>query len=121
MEERDTKKLLALLLALALALSLAACGTGDDGPEGTDGAKEPNKTEGAKGSDATGSEQKPQTDPDNPLGISESTLAFIKSINADNAEATGMCGADLTWYYLNNVLVIRGTGEMTDYDGQRPG
>lgn len=27
-----------------------------------------------------------------------------------------MCGADLTWYYRNGVLVITGTGEMADYE-----
>lgn len=31
-------------------------------------------------------------------------------------ETSGVCGADLTWYYRNGVLVITGTGEMADYE-----
>lgn len=33
---------------------------------------------------------------------------------AENAEYQGVCGADAKWYYKDNVLVIRGTGEITD-------
>jgi len=36
-------------------------------------------------------------------------------ITAETAEAKGVCGADLTWYYQDNVLVIKGTGEMIDH------
>lgn len=36
-------------------------------------------------------------------------------------ENNGVCGADLTWYYQNGILVIKGTGEMMDYeDGESP-
>lgn len=41
---------------------------------------------------------------------------MAKKITADNAEAQGVCGADLTWYYKDNILVIRGTGDMNDYE-----
>ncbi len=40
---------------------------------------------------------------------------FLKTITAETAEAKGVCGADLTWYYQDGVLVIKGTGEMNDY------
>lgn len=134
------RKLLALLLALTLVLSLAACGEKDKGgddtpppPSGTedtgktdtdDKAEDPGETDapGDPGTpddpDTPEDEQKPETDTDNPLGLSASTIEFIRSINVDNAEAMGMCGADLTWYYLNNVLIIRGTGDMADYNNR---
>lgn len=47
---------------------------------------------------------------------SDSTQELIDSITPETAEAKGICGADLTWYYQDNVLVIKGTGEMTEYD-----
>lgn len=31
------------------------------------------------------------------------------------AETSGVCGADLTWEYGNGVLVIKGSGDMTDF------
>lgn len=46
---------------------------------------------------------------------SEETDDFLKTITAETAEAKGVCGADLTWYYQDGVLVIKGTGEMNDY------
>lgn len=42
------------------------------------------------------------------------TQSLIDSINADTAEYQGVCGADAKWYYKDNVLVIKGTGEITD-------
>lgn len=39
---------------------------------------------------------------------------YLNSITIDNAEAKGICGNDLMWFYKDNVLVIRGTGDMTD-------
>ncbi len=125
------RKLLALLLALTLVLGLAACGEKDKGgddtpppPSGTedtgktdtdDKVEDPGETDAPENPVPPEDEQKPETDTDNPLGLSESTLKFVKSIDVDNAEAMGMCGADLTWYYLNNVLIIRGTGDMNGY------
>lgn len=120
------KKLLALLLALLLVLSLTACGKGDDGPEQTD----PPKTEAAD----TGKETQPDKDddptkpadaepadtepaaPEEPDPFGPEVLARIASVNADNAEATGTCGADLTWYLYDNMLIIHGTGEMENFD-----
>jgi len=40
---------------------------------------------------------------------------LLETITAETAEYKGVCGVDLTWYYKDNVLVIKGTGEMADY------
>ena len=42
------------------------------------------------------------------------TQSLIDSISTDAAEYQGVCGADARWYYKDNVLVIKGTGEITD-------
>ena len=42
------------------------------------------------------------------------------SITFDNAEDSGVCGADLYWLYKDNVLVIRGTGDMVESAGTPP-
>lgn len=34
----------------------------------------------------------------------------------ESPETSGVCGADLTWYYQNGILVITGKGGMTDYN-----
>lgn len=44
------------------------------------------------------------------------TEDLIKTITVETAEAKGLCGADLTWYYQDNVLIIKGTGEMANWE-----
>lgn len=95
------KRVLALGLATALLTGLTACGN-------------PSST-----GDSTG--QSAQGQPDNSAQQvqpqdSNSTQEFLDSITPETAEAKGVCGADLTWYYQDNVLVIKGTREMADYD-----
>ena len=114
------KKLLALLLAMLLVFSLAACGTdnessGKDKPSET-GTEDPGETaKPAKGDNADETPKEDET-PEEPDPFGPETLALIASVNEDTAEKTGTCGEDLTWYCLDNVLVIRGTGDMEDYD-----
>lgn len=48
-------------------------------------------------------------------GRSESDL-----INFDTAEAKGRCGTDLSWFYKDNTLVIRGSGDMVDCSEEKP-
>jgi len=86
------KKFTALLLAFIMVIGLTACGSDTGAGNGT-----------GSGDASTG-------------GISKSSQEFIDALNAENAEEKGVCGADLTWYYKDNVLVIKGTGTMNDYD-----
>lgn len=94
------RRILAGLLAFALVTILSACGgDGAEGgiltPDGGQAAAEQGETAG---------------------GLSPEMEAVIQSVNAENAEAAGVCGADLVWYYKDGVLVISGTGEMLSYD-----
>ena len=97
------KRTIAFILALSMALSLVACG-------GDNSGKTPNAETGSQPSGSTNE------------AIASSNASnkeiedLINSITAENAEATGLCGADLTWYYKNNVLVIKGTGAITEYN-----
>lgn len=88
------------LLALILILSLAGCSSSGNG---------------ASGSGDTTSDLPIGTEPSSNTEVN-STQKFLDSITPETAEAKGVCGADLTWYYQDGVLVIKGTGEMTDYD-----
>ncbi len=42
--------------------------------------------------------------------------SYLNSITLETAEQKGVCGNDLIWFYKDNVLVIQGTGPMTDYE-----
>lgn len=92
------KRISALILSAVLILSLAACG-GQADTKATDNPAETTDN---------------QTDSDVNIS-SNSTEEFLKTITPETAEAKGVCGADLTWYYQDNVLVIKGTGPMSDY------
>lgn len=96
-----------LALALSMILVLSACGTSSSkSPSSSDtNNNKPNAT---------------TTDSSIPTkNISTSgdsvTDDFLKTITPETAEAKGVCGSDLTWYYQDGVLVIKGTGEMNDY------
>lgn len=54
----------------------------------------------------SGTSASPETD--------SSVQNMIKTTMA-SPETSGVCGADLTWYYQNGVMVISGTGKMADY------
>lgn len=41
---------------------------------------------------------------------------YIAGLSIQDAEETQSCGKDLTWYYLNDVLIITGTGPMDDFN-----
>ena len=95
------RTILALGLATALLTGLTACGnpssTGDSTGQSTQQGQPDNSTQQVQPQD------------------SNSTQEFLDSITPETAEAKGVCGADLTWYYQDNVLVIKGTGRITDF------
>ena len=117
------KKLLALLLAMLLVLSLAACGKDEGGKSDRDEPSKSDKEDSDTGKDPfEGLLPDDPNEPEDTAGTPEygdpfgpEVLALIASVNEDNAETTGTCGADLTWYLYDNMLIIRGTGEMEDY------
>lgn len=97
------------LLALALMLVLSACGTPSGSTSSGDNTSsdKPNVTAPES---STPAEKTPLT------SGNSATDDLLKTITADTAEAQGICGANLNWYYKDNVLVIKGTGAITEYD-----
>lgn len=61
-----------------------------------------------------GQEDNPAESEDVPIE-SSNISGDIADINESTAQAWGVCGAGLTWYFQNHTLVIRGIGEMNDY------
>lgn len=102
------KKVLSLFLVL-LVLSFSACGkTVEKVPENT--------SETATEQVADTSEEQLVTSEEQ-VETSEEQSDSQKGVPDDFvAEASGVCGADLTWEYGNSILYIHGTGDMIDYD-----
>lgn len=84
------RRMTALALAAAFALCLTSCGA-------------------QSGSGSTPEVEVEETG-------DQAAQEFLDSITPETAEAKGACGSDITWYYQDNVLVLKGTGEMSDYD-----
>ena len=83
------KKLTAILLVAAMTISLSAGAiTGNSNYAGRPGVAD---------------------DKNNASSVSPASL------DASTAEKWGSCGANLTWYYGNNMLVIRGVGDMDNF------
>ena len=112
------KTIVAIMTALTLTMSLSACGSIPTSGSNSDNARieeleQENKElkaeikelkEQLDNVDLANSNQQPTSETDSLL---QATIA--------SPETSGVCGADLTWYYQNGVLAITGTGEMTDY------
>lgn len=110
------KKLLTVALCMGLALSLTACsgGSGDMSEDSLWQLQEENEALKEENEQLKEQLAALQGDKD-----TEEDLAEAENL-IKNVEAEGVCGANLTWQYGNGVLVISGTGDMTDFDGNRP-
>lgn len=107
------KKLLSLIVVTALAVGLTACGGSTESSDSKRVAELEEQTEELQ--QQVDEEKQEQTDSSTSTGNFDSeTQSLIDSINADTAEYQGVCGADAKWYYKDNVLVIKGTGEISD-------
>lgn len=105
-------KLLTVVLCMGLALSLTACssGSGDMREESLWQLQEEN--EALKEENEQLKEQLEALQGDK--GTVENSAQVENLIT--NVEVEGVCGADLTWKYGNGVLVISGTGDMTEFN-----
>lgn len=108
------KKLLSLLIITTLSIGITACGKStesssdktvaeleaqiEDLQKQLEEAKQGNSTDGL----------------DNTESSSDSETQDIIKYTEENAEYQGVCGADAKWYYKDNVLVIKGTGDIID-------
>lgn len=104
------KRLMVILMVLVLAAaSFAACAGNNSNDSPTDSGKPDIATGDWNGDSDSG------TDEPEPAQSGESAEEFLRTITEETATAKGVCGADLTWYYKEGVLVIKGTGDMTHY------
>ena len=110
------QKLVAFLTATAMILSLTACGNAENS-NSDDRVKELEKqiAELETGKEEIQQPWEQNSEKEQPSADSEEErlLKEAAGIDDSNAEDWGVCGADLTWYYANNILLIRGTGDMS--------
>lgn len=111
------KRILSLIMVTALVVGLTACGSSTESSDSKRVAEleaqveelQQQLEEAKQGQSAENT-----TDlANNSTGFDSETQELIE-YTADNAEYQGVCGTDVKWYYKDNVLVIRGTGEITD-------
>lgn len=104
------EKLLAILLIATMTISLSACGSTETSNNNDRKVEKLEKQIEELQQQLAEAQQGTNNDSSN-----NSTSSASASINETTAETWGVCGENLTWYYQNGILVIRGTGDMTDY------
>lgn len=108
------KKLLSLLIITTLSIGITACGKSTESSSDKtvaeleaqiadlqkqlEEAKQGNSTDSLDGTESSSDLE------------TQDTIKYIE----ENAEYQGVCGADAKWYYKDNVLVIKGTGDIID-------
>lgn len=112
------KTIVAIMTALTLTMSLSACGSIPTSGSNSDIARIEELEQENKELKAEIKELKEQLDNVDSANSSQQPTSETDSLlqaTIASPETSGVCGADLTWYYQNGVLAITGTGEMTDY------
>lgn len=114
------KKLLSVALALSMIFSLTACSK-----QAEEGSSDSSLDDEVTGRYSTLNDLETMVEMEkldnerketiSGMSIDSKTKETILEISSENAEAKGVCGVDLVWYYKDNCLVIRGTGEMMDF------
>ena len=135
-------KITAMMLCLLLAAGLAACGDEKFSPEESESERieelereleelrEENEALKAERENREPSEESEETEEggeffgapeevEESAGKQMSEVENLLKTTVEGPETSGVCGADLTWYYQNGVLAIKGTGEMTDYEEKK--
>lgn len=112
------RKTVALMTVLTLAVSLSACGSTPTSSNNSDSSKIEELEQRIDELEAENKELRAQIEDSDSAEESQQAGNEVESLiktTIESPETSGVCGADLTWYYQNGVLVIKGTGEMTDY------
>lgn len=107
------KKLLSLIVVTALAVGLTACGGSTESSDSKRVAELEEQIEELQQQLEEAKQGQSAENTNDSSDFDSETQSLIDSINADTAEYQGVCGADAKWYYKDNVLVIKGTGEVT--------
>lgn len=105
-------KLLTVALCMGLALSLTACASGTEKVSEDSLRQLQEENEELKEKIDQLKEQLEALQGDK--GTVENSAQVENLIT--NVDAEGVCGANLTWKYGNGVLVISGTGDMTEFN-----
>lgn len=123
--EKNKKTLILIISIVTMLILLCGCGQSESTidskkvEENLDTISKENEIVEETSKDTSNDIEKEiaEITPEQESSSKESDLAqeYINSITIDNAEAKGICGSDLMWFYKDNVLVIRGTGDMTDF------
>lgn len=119
------KRTVAIMTALILSMSLAACSKDDSFPRETGNNSEAERIaeleqelEELKAQQSQDNNEDSDTEQEEIQQLANETENLLKT-TIESPETSGVCGANLTWYYQNGVLAITGTGEMTDYDSYK--
>ena len=126
----NKRKIATFVIGLTLAVGLSACGnTASTSDSASDAgriaeleqelkdlkAENENLKEQLKAENENLEEQLENSDSTENNQQSDSMSENLLKTTIASPETSGVCGANLTWYYQNGVLAITGTGEMTDY------
>lgn len=106
------KKIVAPLMILSILSMLTACGSTETTTDS--GSQAQSKTPRSSVVESSTANTEPMSAPQDSVEEELSPLTLAASLDETNAEDWGTCGDNLTWYYANNILVIRGIGEMND-------
>lgn len=106
------KQVIAFLMAVSLSLTLAACGST---PAQSSSPAVPSSESTSMPASSEPAAPTPEpTDPEREQA-EQNASALLASITAETAEASGPCGEDVTWYFQDGTLAIKGSGPMEDY------
>jgi hypothetical protein len=115
-------RLVTLLTLTTLLFTLSSCGTTT--PDTTNSTQtssehESNNSDTSSDNESNDSNVSSDDESDASTTSSNNTLsdemqAMVDSITTDTAEQYGACGPNAMWYYKGNILLIKGTGDITD-------
>ncbi|MBD5508833.1 MAG: leucine-rich repeat protein [Lachnospiraceae bacterium] len=114
------RKTITIITALVLSISLFACGKDTSSTNNSDAETIKELEERIEELEAEYKELKAQlkdnqqSEENNQQSDNNEAASLMQTI-IESPETSGVCGTNLTWYYQNGVLVIKGTGEMTNF------
>lgn len=112
------KKLLSMFMAATMAVSITACGNSAGSSDDKKIAELESQIAELQ-QELKDAKQGQSSSSDSGSGVETSdfdgeTQAIIDDISADTASAYGACGADAMYYIKNGILVIKGTGAISE-------
>lgn len=112
------RTVIASITAFAISMSLSACGSTPTASNNSDSTRIEELEQRIEELETENKELKVQLNNSDSSDSNQQSTNEAESLlqtTIESPETSGVCGANLTWYYQNGVLAITGTGEMTDY------